>query len=258
MSAQIDGLFRLMCEAGASDLHLMVGTPPLVRKDGGMKPLDPAAPVLDAETGRPAARPDHPGEEQGRSSPRSTTPTSRTRSRGSARFRANIFMDRKGKGAVFRVIPSKILTAEQLGLSPAILNLCKLHKGLVLVTGPTGSGKSTTLCAMIDHINKTRNDHIITIEDPIEFVHENKQCAINQREVHNHTDSFKAALRAALREDPTSSWSASCAIWRPWRSRSRRRRPATSCSARCTRRRRRRRSTASSISSRPTARRRSA
>jgi twitching motility protein PilT len=103
---------------------------------------------------------------------------------------------------VFRVIPSKILTAEQLGLSPAILNLCRLSKGLVLVTGPTGSGKSTTLCAMVDHINQTRHDHLITIEDPIEFVHENKQCVINQREIHNHTNSFKGALRAALREDP--------------------------------------------------------
>jgi twitching motility protein PilT len=119
-----------------------------------------------------------------------------------ARFRSNVFADRQGPGAVFRVIPSKILTAEQLGLSPAILQLCMLNKGLVLVTGPTGSGKSTTLCAMIDHINRNRQDHIITIEDPIEFVHPNQQCLINQREVHTHTDSFKAALRAALREDP--------------------------------------------------------
>jgi twitching motility protein PilT len=111
-------------------------------------------------------------------------------------------MDRKGRGGVFRVIPNKILTAEQLGLSPAILQLCGLSKGLVLVTGPTGSGKSTTLCAMVDYINRNRRDHIITIEDPIEFVHENKQCAINQREVHTHTESFKNALRAALREDP--------------------------------------------------------
>ncbi|MEO6237747.1 MAG: PilT/PilU family type 4a pilus ATPase, partial [Vicinamibacterales bacterium] len=119
-----------------------------------------------------------------------------------ARFRSNVFADRRGPGAVFRVIPSKILTAEQLGLSPHILQLCGLSKGLVLVTGPTGSGKSTTLCAMIDHVNKTRQDHIITIEDPIEFVHPNQKCLINQREVHTHTDSFKDALRAALREDP--------------------------------------------------------
>ena len=121
---------------------------------------------------------------------------------GLARFRANVFADRKGRGAVFRVIPSEILTAEKLGLSPHILNLCKLNKGLVLVTGPTGSGKSTTLCAMIDYINRTRDEHIITIEDPIEFVHQNQKCLINQREVRTHTDSFKAALRAALREDP--------------------------------------------------------
>jgi twitching motility protein PilT len=121
---------------------------------------------------------------------------------GLARFRSNVFADRKGPGAVFRVIPSKILTAEQLGLSPAILQLCQLNKGLVLVTGPTGSGKSTTLCAMVDYMNRTRHDHIITIEDPVEFVHENQQCLINQREVHTHTESFKHALRAALREDP--------------------------------------------------------
>jgi twitching motility protein PilT len=119
-----------------------------------------------------------------------------------ARFRGNAFMDRKGPGGVFGVIPAKILTAETLGLSQHILNLCGLTKGLVLVTGPTGSGKSTTLCAMIDYINRNRQDHIITIEDPIEFVHNNQRCLINQREVRTHTDSFKSALRAALREDP--------------------------------------------------------
>ncbi|HEX3102163.1 MAG TPA: PilT/PilU family type 4a pilus ATPase, partial [Pyrinomonadaceae bacterium] len=116
--------------------------------------------------------------------------------------RCNVYMDRKGMGAVFRIIPSKILTAEQLNLSKAIMDLCTMSKGLVVVTGPTGSGKSTTLCAMVDSINKNREDHIITIEDPIEFVHDNQKCLVNQREVHNHTDSFKNALRAALREDP--------------------------------------------------------
>jgi twitching motility protein PilT len=201
MSAQIDGLFRLMCEAGASDLHLSVGVPPLIRKDGGMQPLDPAAPVLDADTVVRLLDPITPEKNKHEFSERHDTDFA-YEIRGLARFRANIFMDRKGKGAVFRVIPSKILTAEQLGLSPAILNLCKLNKGLVVVTGPTGSGKSTTLCGMIDYINRNRKDHIITIEDPIEFVHENKECAINQREVHNHTMSFKNALRAALREDP--------------------------------------------------------
>jgi len=118
------------------------------------------------------------------------------------RFRANCFVDHKGPGGVFRQIPSEVLSAEKLGLPKAVCDLCFLPKGLVLVTGPTGSGKSTTLAAMIDLINRERNDHIITIEDPIEFVHENKGCLVNQRQVHRHTKSFKAALRAALREDP--------------------------------------------------------
>ncbi|RYX81348.1 type IV pilus twitching motility protein PilT [bacterium] len=119
-----------------------------------------------------------------------------------ARFRCNYFMDRKGMGAVFRLIPSDVLTAEDLKLERAILDLCFLSKGLVVVTGPTGSGKSTTLAAMVDFINKNRDDHIITIEDPVEFVHKNIKCLVNQREVHVHTESFKRALRAALREDP--------------------------------------------------------
>jgi twitching motility protein PilT len=121
---------------------------------------------------------------------------------GVSRFRVNVFEDRKGIGTVIRTIPVEILTVEQLGLPQACLDLCYLSKGLVLVTGPTGSGKSTTLAAMIDYINKNRSDHIITIEDPIEFVHENQNCLVNQRQVGNHTESFKAALRAALREDP--------------------------------------------------------
>ncbi len=118
------------------------------------------------------------------------------------RFRANIFADRNGIGAVFRVIPHEIPSAEALGIPPAILELCHLSKGLVLVTGPTGSGKSTTLAALIDHVNRNRDDHIITIEDPIEFVHPNKRCIVNQREVGTHTESCNRALRAALREDP--------------------------------------------------------
>jgi twitching motility protein PilT len=198
---EIDALFHLMCEAKASDLHLSVGTMPLVRKDGHMQPLDAAAPALDGATIERLLEPITPAKNKTEFAERRDTDFA-YEIHGLARFRANLFMDRKGKGAVFRVIPSNILTAETLGLSPAILNLCTLNKGLVLVTGPTGSGKSTTLCAMIDHMNRTRKDHIITIEDPIEFVHENKSCHINQREVHNHTMSFKNALRAALREDP--------------------------------------------------------
>jgi twitching motility protein PilT len=201
MTLEIDVLFRLMCEAGASDLHLSVGTPPLVRKDGGIQPLDAAAPPLDSATIVRLLDPIMPEKNKQEFSERHDTDFAYEIA-GLARFRANVFMDRKGRGGVFRVIPSNILTAEKLGLSPAILTLCKLNKGLVVVTGPTGSGKSTTLCGMIDYINRTRKDHIITIEDPIEFVHENKSCAINQREVHNHTMSFKNALRAALREDP--------------------------------------------------------
>ncbi|HET9707241.1 MAG TPA: type IV pilus twitching motility protein PilT [Gemmatimonadales bacterium] len=121
---------------------------------------------------------------------------------GLARFRVNAARDRKGPVAVFRVIPAKVVTVEEMGLGKEITQLAFLNKGLVLVSGPTGSGKSTTLCALIDLINRERTDHIVTIEDPIEFVHENKRCLITQRQVHLHTDSFKTALRAALREDP--------------------------------------------------------
>jgi twitching motility protein PilT len=119
-----------------------------------------------------------------------------------ARFRVNALRDRKGPAAVFRVIPAEILTVDQLGVSDAVQALCYLTKGLVVVTGPTGSGKSTTLAGMIDLINSTRTDHVLTIEDPIEFVHKNKKCVITQRQVGSHTQSFKRALRAALREDP--------------------------------------------------------
>jgi twitching motility protein PilT len=197
----IDALFRAMCDLRASDLHLSVGSPPAVRKDGRMQPLTEGAPALTPESLLSLLMPVLPAINKKEFHDRHDTDFA-YELRGTARFRGNAFMDRRGPGAVFRVIPANILTAEQLGLSQHILNLCHLTKGLVLVTGPTGSGKSTTLCAMVDYINRNRDDHIITIEDPIEFVHENKKCLINQREVRTHTGSFKDALRAALREDP--------------------------------------------------------
>jgi twitching motility protein PilT len=197
----IDRLFRLMVEAKASDLHLSSGMPPLIRKDGKIQTLEEGAAPLTHDDMVVMLEPIMPEVNRGEFAKRNDTDFA-YEIKGLGRFRANVFQDRKGRGAVFRVIPAKILTAEELGLSPAILKLCRLNKGLVLVTGPTGSGKSTTLCAMIDYINRTRNDHIITIEDPIEFVHENKGCLINQREVGTHTAGFKEALRAAMREDP--------------------------------------------------------
>ena len=201
MTPAIDHLFRLMSERGASDLHLCVGMPALVRKDGSIQPLEPESPPLDPATVTSLLEPIMPAKNREEFAHRHDTDFAYEIA-GLARFRANVFKDRKGTGAVFRVIPSKMLTAADLGLSQHILQLCRLNKGLVLVTGPTGSGKSTTLCAMVDYINQTRTEHIITIEDPIEFVHENQKCLVNQREVHTHTDSFKNALRAALREDP--------------------------------------------------------
>jgi twitching motility protein PilT len=197
----IDQLFRRMCDLKASDLHLCSGTPPLVRKDGEMQPLAEEAGPLTTEILRRLLSEIMPEANKQEFESRHDTDFAYEIS-GLARFRANVFLDRNGVGAVFRVIPSKILSAETLGLSQHVLGLCQLTKGLVLVTGPTGSGKSTTLCAMVDYINRNRADHIITIEDPIEFVHRNDKCLVNQREVHSHTRSFKDALRAALREDP--------------------------------------------------------
>jgi twitching motility protein PilT len=190
-----------MCAKGASDLHLCVGSPPIVRKDGRMEALDPSVPALTIADIGALLEPIMPERNRKEFAERHDTDFA-YEIPDLARFRANAFVDRKGPGAVFRVIPTNILTAEQLGLSQHVLQLCHLNKGLILVTGPTGSGKSTTLCALIDYINRNRHDHIITIEDPIEFVHRNQKCLINQREVRTHTDSFKDALRAALREDP--------------------------------------------------------
>ena len=198
---RMDALFYRMSEFGASDLHMSVSMPPMVRKDGKMQVLECNETTLTPDSIKELLTSIMPVKNQEEFARRSDSDFAYEIPM-LARFRANIFADRKGMGGVFRIIPTKILTAQQLGLSQAIMNLCDLSKGLVVVTGPTGSGKSTTLCAMIDHINKTRDDHIITIEDPIEFTHENQKCLVNQREVHNHTDSFKDALRAALREDP--------------------------------------------------------
>jgi twitching motility protein PilT len=199
--APMDRFLRTLVEMKASDLHVSVGSPAMVRHDGEIKPLPGGGDVLSAEDTRrilwPIAPPRNREEFEGRHDTDFAYEIP-----GLARFRCNFFMDRKGLGGVFRVIPSKIITSEEMGLSREIMQLCHLSKGLVLVTGPTGSGKSTTLCALIDYINRNRTDHIITIEDPLEFVHENKKCLINQRQVGEHTDSFKDALRAALREDP--------------------------------------------------------
>ena len=201
MQDRMDTLFRAMAAEGASDLHMSVSIPPLIRKDGKIQPLPSGEQALTPEVMSELLTSIMPEKNREEFARRNDTDFAYEIA-GLARFRCNVFMDRKGMGAVFRIIPSKILTAEDLGLSKAIMDLCNLSKGLVVVTGPTGSGKSTTLCAMVDSINKSREDHIITIEDPIEFVHENNKCLVNQREVHNHTDSFKDALRAALREDP--------------------------------------------------------
>ena len=197
----MDTLFVEMESAGASDLHLSVGMPPMIRKDGKIQPLPFDSDVISADAMKSLLTPIMPKRNREEFDERHDTDFSYEIPE-LARFRCNVFMDRKGMGGVFRVIPAKMTTASQLGLSKAVLDLCDLSKGLVVVTGPTGSGKSTTLCAMVNHINNQREDHIITIEDPIEFVHENIKCLVNQREVHNHTDSFKDALRAALREDP--------------------------------------------------------
>jgi twitching motility protein PilT len=196
----IDRLFHRLVAEGASDLHLSSDEVPMIRKDGDMLRLSGES-LLSAEQLAALLQPIIPEVNSAQFEKEDDTDFAYA-IEGLARFRANLFRDRHGVGAVFRTIPAKIISSEKLGLSTAITDLCNLHKGLVLVTGPTGSGKSTTLCAMVDLINRTRSGHIITIEDPIEFVHENKQCLVNQREIGPHTRSFKRALRAALREDP--------------------------------------------------------
>jgi twitching motility protein PilT len=196
----MDEMFRLMKQLEASDLHVSADETPIMRIHGKMKRLEEFA-VHDHEMLKRALYQIAPQRNKDEFEATGDSDFA-YEVEGVARFRCNFFMDRKGMGAVFRLIPSDILTFEQLKLPNSIKDLCFLSKGLVVVTGPTGSGKSTTLAAMVDFINKQRDEHIITIEDPVEFVHPNLQCLVNQREVHVHTQSFKKALRAALREDP--------------------------------------------------------
>jgi twitching motility protein PilT len=197
--AAMDTLLRVLVESDASDLHLRCNEPPIYRRQGELArheapPIPPAR--LDAMLAAIMPADDLAGfRERG-------DMDWAYEIEGVARFRCNAGTDRHGPFVVVRVIPAAIPTADALGLSREVQNLCYLNKGLVLVTGPTGSGKSTTLAAMVDLVNRTRSDHILTIEDPIEFVHPSKQCVVTQRQVGLHTRGFKQALRAALREDP--------------------------------------------------------
>jgi twitching motility protein PilT len=197
--AKIDAFFKLMNDQGASDLHLISGQAPVLRITGDLERVKYK--VLDDDTLRTMLYEIAP-EDKIKTFEETGDVDFGYEIPGLARYRANFFMQKYGVGAVFRQIPTKILTAEQLGLPPVIAKLANLPRGLVLVTGPTGSGKSTTLAAIIDQANRTRKDHILTIEDPIEFVHESQGCVVNHREVGLHTRSFGAALRGALREDP--------------------------------------------------------
>jgi len=197
--AKIDAFFKLMNEQGASDLHLTSGLPPALRIRGEIERIKYK--ILDSDDLRSMLYEIAPEqkiktfEETGDIDFGYEIP-------GLARYRANFFMQKNGVGAVFREIPSAIMTADQLGLPEVVSKLATLPRGLVLVTGPTGSGKSTTLAAIVDVANRARKDHIITVEDPIEFVHQSQSCIVNHREVGIHTNSFSAALRGALREDP--------------------------------------------------------
>ncbi len=198
--AEIQELLRYLVESDSSDLHLRVGLPPTYRTHGTLSPKEGEEPLTRDQIDELilSIMPERNKQEFAE-----TNDTDFAYEMiDLARFRANALRDRMGPAAVFRVIPADILSADQLGLSEEVQKLCYLTKGLVLVTGPTGSGKSTTLASMIDLVNATRTDHIITIEDPIEFVHPTKKCIVTQRQVGSHTQSFKRALRAALREDP--------------------------------------------------------
>ncbi|MGD0584964.1 MAG: type IV pilus twitching motility protein PilT [Oryzomonas sp.] len=197
--AKIDALFRMMREQGASDLHLSSGNPPIFRLNGDMVRLNFKS-LADEDLREVLFE---ILDEKQRAHFEATKDLDFAYAVPDlARFRGNIFMQHRGIAGVFRIIPSKILSADELQLPDGVLRMTNFKKGLVLVTGPTGSGKSTTLAAMIDLINSTRKEHILTLEDPLEFIHENKLSLLNQRQIGEHTESFASALRAALREDP--------------------------------------------------------
>ena len=197
--AQIDAFFKLMNDQGASDLHLISGQQPILRIQGELERVKYKE--LDND-GLKAMLYEIAPENKVKEYEETGDVDFAYEIPGLARYRANFFEQKYGVGAVFREIPSTILTCEQLGLPPIVRRLASLPRGLVLVTGPTGSGKSTTLAAIVDEANKTRKDHILTVEDPIEFVHKSDKAVVNHREVGLHTRSFAAALKGALREDP--------------------------------------------------------
>jgi len=197
--AQIDAFFKLMNEQGASDLHMVSGQQPILRIRGEMERVKYKVLGNDELKGMLY---EIVSEEKVKVFEETGDVDFGYEIAGLARYRGNLFMQKYGIGSVFREIPSNILGCDQLGLPPVVSQLALLPKGMVLVTGPTGSGKSTTLAAIVDQANKLRKDHILTIEDPIEFVHKSQNCIVNHREVGLHTQSFSAALRGALREDP--------------------------------------------------------
>jgi twitching motility protein PilT len=200
MAATMADLLQILVERGASDLHLTVGTYPQIRLAGKLVPLTQFDPLTPQDTQRLAYSVLNEAQKQ-RFEEENELDLS-FGIQGLARFRCNVFRQRGAVGAAIRVIPYRIRSFEELGLPRVVEELAERPKGLILVTGPTGSGKSTTLAAMIDKINSERHEHIITIEDPIEFVHPHKKCVVNQREVYSDTHSFKHALKTILRQDP--------------------------------------------------------